>query len=356
MLQKELERRKVPKIAFPADESGRRERREEIKTVLCRELYGFAPDFPLTDESVILRKEENAFGGKAVACEIDVRVRSPFNYASFRAQLVVPKGIKKVPMFLCYTFTPAIADGCGEELIDNGYAIASLYYEGVAPDKPDDHLLGAGRFCRRNPYDSWGKIAIWAWAGSRLLDYILARNQTEAVIDEQRIAVVGHSRLGKTALFAGAMDERYSMVISNDSGAGGIALYRGKRGERLTNLAGKGSRLWFCGNMLNWVDREEELPYDANYLAALIAPRHLYVASATEDDWADPQSEFLSCVAASEAWESYGLTGLVSPDRYPEPNEAFHDGCIGYHLRKGTHYMGRDDWHRFMEYRARHNV
>ncbi len=352
MLEEELQRRGVPKIALPDGEEARNGRMEEIRGLLCRELYGYAPSFPLTDESVILDTDENSFGGKARTLYLDIRVRSPFAYTSFRASLIVPKERKKPPMFLSYTFTPAIADGIGEELIDNGYAIASLYYEGVAPDKDDQFQNGAARFCRRNPYDSWGKIAVWAWAGSRLLDYVLKLN----LVDEKRIAVVGHSRLGKTALLAGAMDARYSLTISNDSGAGGIALYRGKTGERIENLAGKGSRFWFCGNLMNYINKEEELPFDSHYLAALIAPRHLYVASADQDDWADPRSEFLACAAASEAYESYGVSGLVTPDRYPEPGECLHEGRIGYHLRKGTHYLGRFDWHRFMEYRKKHDI
>ena len=155
---------------------------------------------------------------------------------------------------------------------------------------------------------------------------------------------------------AGAMDARYSLTISNDSDAGGIALYRGKTGERIENLAGKESRFWFCGNLMNYINKEEELPFDSHYLAALIAPRHLYVASADQDDWADPRSEFLACAAASEAYESYGVSGLVTPDRYPEPGECLHEGRIGYHLRKGTHYLGRFDWHRFMEYRKKHDI
>ncbi|MDO5423678.1 MAG: hypothetical protein Q4F41_08140 [Eubacteriales bacterium] len=352
MLQEELERRGIPKIGLPMQEPEREARREEIRQILRREFYGFAPEFPLTDESEIVRTEENSFGGKGTTYEIEVRVRSPFAYTSFPATLTVPKGMEKPPVFLCYTFTPTIADGLGEEILDNGYAVASLYYEGIAPDKDDQFANGAGRFCRRNPYDSWGKIAIWAWAGSRLLDFLLR----SGLCDEKRVAVVGHSRLGKTALFAGAMDERFSLVISNDSGAGGAALLRGKTGEKIENLAMKGSRFWFCGNMEKYVKKEEELPFDAHFLAGLVAPRHLYVASASEDDWADPKAEFLCCVAAGEAYESYGVNGLAAPDRFPEPGEAFLDGRIGYHLRKGTHYMGREDWKQFFVYRRMHDV
>ncbi len=351
MLQAELERRGVPKIALPRESEAREKRLEEIRNLLCRELYGYAPGFPLKVEGAETKRDDNGYGGKAVILQLEIRVTSPFAYTSFPACVALPKGKAKPPLFLHYTFTNAAGDGMGEEIIDRGYGLASVYYEAVTPDKDDSFLNGAGAFCRRNPYDSWGKIAIWAWAGSRLLDVCLEKE----LADPKRIAVVGHSRLGKTALLAGALDRRFSMVVSNDSGCGGIALYRGKKGEQLADLK-KNAGYWFCGNMADLVGREEEMPFDAHYLAALTAPGHLYVASASEDAWADPKSEFLACVAGSEAYETLGLRGLVCPDRYPEPGEAFPEGHIGYHLRKGTHYLAREDWHHFMEYREKHNI
>lgn len=339
-------------MEIPLDQTEREKWIAQIKELLCRDMFGFAPNFPLTDESIIIHEDKNSFGGKGITYTYDIRVRSPFAYTSFQATLTLPKSVHTPPLFLCYTFTPEIADGMGEEILDNGFAIASLYYEGVAPDKEDRFSNGVGRFCRRNPFDSWGKIAMWSWAGSRLLDYVLEQN----IIDKNKVAVVGHSRLGKTALFSGAMDARYSLVISNDSGAGGIALLRGKTGEKIENLAGKGSRFWFCGNFLQYAGNEEELPFDSHFLAGLVAPRHLYIASASEDDWADPKSEFLACIAANEAYESYGKSGIITQNQFPQPGEWFHEGDIGYHLRKGTHYLSRYDWQKFIEYRRLHEV
>ena len=232
MLQAELERRGVPKIALPRESEAREKRLEEIRNLLCRELYGYAPGFPLKVEGAETKRDDNGYGGKAVILQLEIRVTSPFAYTSFPACVALPKGKAKPPLFLHYTFTNAAGDGMGEEIIDRGYGLASVYYEAVTPDKDDSFLNGAGAFCRRNPYDSWGKIAIWAWAGSRLLDVCLEKE----LADPKRIAVVGHSRLGKTALLAGALDRRFSMVVSNDSGCGGIALYRGKKGEQLADL------------------------------------------------------------------------------------------------------------------------
>lgn len=175
-------------------------------------------------------------------------------------------------------------------------------------------------------------------------------------IDEKRIAVMGHSRLGKTALAAGAFDSRFSLTVSCQSGAGGAALFRGKSGEQIENLYGKGSRLWFDGNFFEFLGKIEELPFDQHFLLALMAPRHLYVCSATEDAWADPPSEYLGCAAADPAWKCLGYKGFVGKDGYPEAGEAFHEGEIGYHLRKGTHYLSREDWKLIIEYRKRHQV
>ena len=120
----------------------------------------------------------------------------------------------------------------GEEILDEGYAIASVCYQDMAPDYYDEHKNGLGRFCTRNPFDSWGKLKIWSWGASRILDYILENES----IDEERAAVMGHSRLGKTALLAGAFDERFSLTAAIQSGAGGAALFRGKSGEQIEKL------------------------------------------------------------------------------------------------------------------------
>jgi len=357
-LNDELKKRKLPEVLLlrdgtrVRDETAWRKRRQEIAEILQQQFAGYAPGFKLELEERLIADDPNGYGGKAHIYHYDLRILSPFNYTSFGYRLAIPKHVEKPPVFLNYSFTPWIADGLGEEITDCGYAIANVYYEDITADKNDNHMTGASRFCRRNPYDSWGKVAIWAWGGSRVLDCLLKRDD----IDKNRIAVVGHSRLGKTALWCGALDERFSMVISNDSGAGGAALFRGKTGERIKNLANPGSRLWFCGNFYQYADRDDELPFDQHFVLALVAPRNLYVCSASQDDWADPASEFLSCVAASPVYELLGYQGLVCPDGYPGENQCFHDGKIGYHLRKGTHHMGRFDWQKIIEYRNKHNV
>lgn len=357
-LQSEIKKRRIPEL-FGTDVKGGavsqefwRERREQIKELLSGQFTGYATRLSFKTNGTVVREEQNGFGGKAVVKTVQLDIRSDFSHAAFPFQIALPKKAENPPLFLYLSFTPEIADGIGEEILDEGYAIASVCYQDMAPDYYDEHKNGLGRFCTRNPFDSWGKLKIWSWGASRILDYILENES----IDEERAAVMGHSRLGKTALLAGAFDERFSLTSAIQSGAGGAALFRGKSGEQIENLNGKGSRLWFAGNFFEYLGKTEELPFDQHFLLSLTAPRHLYVSSAAEDGWADPRSEFLGCAAASKAFELYGKKGLVTPDKYPETGDVLCEGSIGYHMREGTHYLSRDDWHRVMDYRSRHHV
>lgn len=327
-------------------------RRDEIKELLNREFCGFPPRISYHTEGNVIRVNENSFGGKGITEEWELCVKSDFSHTSFPFSLTLPKKEGRIPIFLHLSFHPLSADGIGEELLEEGYGIANVYYQDMTADYYDEHSSGLGRFCTRNPYDSWGKLGMWAFGCSRILDVLFKDHR----IDRERIAILGFSRLGKAALLAGAFDERYSLTAGIESGAGGAALFRGKTGETVENLYGKGSRLWFDGNFFNYRGRVEEMPFDMHYLLALVAPRHLYVASASQDEWSDPVSEFLGCVAASEAYERNNLPGLICEDHIPAPGEACHQGRIGYHMREGTHFLSRDDWHQVIAYRRRHGV
>lgn len=168
-------------------------------------------------------------------------------------------------------------------------------------------------------------------------------------IDHDRIGVVGHSRLGKTALLAGALDERFFCAFSNDSGCSGAALARGTKGETVGKIY-QNFPYWFCEKYGTYAEQEDTMPFDQHFLLAAIAPRRVYVASASQDCWADPENEYLSCIAAGEYYRNMGLKGFIRPDRDPVPGDCFGEGEIGYHLRAGTHYLSREDWGHFMEY------
>ena len=241
-----------------------------------------------------------------------------------------------------------------ERLIKRGYAVATAYCGDIDPDNYQ-HDFSDGihpLFYRDNQSKpdpgEWGTIGAWAWGLSRILDYII---ESESAINAKQVAVIGHSRLGKTALWAGAQDQRFGLVISNNSGCGGAALYRREFGERIHHMI-KPVGYWFCGNHANFSHREQELPADQHMLLALVAPRPLYVASATEDQWADPKGEFLAALAASPVYELLGKTGLPSP-QMPEPNTPV-QGTIGYHLRNGAHAVTAYDWEQYLSFADRH--
>ena len=179
----------------------------------------------------------------------------------------------------------------------------------------------------------------------RVMDYI----ETLDSIDKENVAVVGHSRLGKTAMVAGGFDERFKYVISNDSGCGGAAITRGKVGETFEWMAGVIPH-WFCPRWLDKVKSGIELPYDQNFLAALTVPRHLMIGSAENDEWSDPESEFLNCASTNEAYALYGKNGLVYGDEIPKAKSVLGEGEALYHIRKGDHYFSREDWLVYMEY------
>jgi len=191
---------------------------------------------------------------------------------------------------------------------------------------------------------------MWAWAAQRVLDYAL----TLESLDAKRCAVCGHPRLGKTALLAAATDERFAFCYSNDSGCSGAALSRGKNGETKERICHV-FPFWFCEDYCAAPADPAELPFDQHYLVASIAPRFVLVGSAEDDGWADPVSEFLSAAAASEAYEAMGLTGLVCEDVLPAHDAFLPEGHIGYHIRPGSHYFGRTDWNRLMQFMNLHS-
>ena len=236
-----------------------------------------------------------------------------------------------------------------DRLAARGFATATAYYGDVFPDRADGRAesalpsLGYESDRARLAPDEPGAISTWAWQLSRILDWLV----TLPEIDPERVIVVGHSRLGKTALWAGAGDERFAMVVSNESGCGGAALERRNFGETVRRITTVFPH-WFCPNFAGWAGRAPEMPFDQHVLLAMTAPRPLYVASAAEDLWADPRGEFLAAVAAAPAWELFGKEGLGTAD-FPAPDAPV-GGSIGYHVRSGAHDLLAWDWERFADF------
>jgi len=238
-----------------------------------------------------------------------------------------------------------------ERMLARGYGMVTACCGDVFPDRPDGRpdsvLPSLGRPVNGGlPVDEPGAIAAWAWGLSRILDWLV----TLPEVDAARVVVVGHSRLGKAALWAGACDERFAMVVSNESGCGGAALERRDYGETVAVITTSFPH-WFCPAFAAFAGREAELPVDAHVTLAMTAPRPLYVASAIDDAWADPRGEFLAAVAAEPAWRLCGRVGLGTADWPPVDTPV--GRTVGYHVRRGRHDLVEYDWQRFADFADR---
>ena len=238
-----------------------------------------------------------------------------------------------------------------ERLLDRGYGVATACYGDVFPDRADGRTESPLAYLRPTAgasarADEPGAIATWAWQLSRILDWLI----TLPEVDATKAIVVGHSRNGKAAVWAGACDERFAMVVSNESGCGGAALERRNYGETVEAITRRFPH-WFCPAFTSYADRETDLPVDAHVTLAMTAPRPLYVASAVEDRWADPKGEFLAAVAASPVWTLFGTEGLGTAE-WPPVNTPV-GRTIGYHVRTGKHDLLEYDWLRFADFADR---
>ncbi len=239
-----------------------------------------------------------------------------------------------------------------ELIIRRGYAVATACFGEVEADEPSGwtrsplrQMLGLRTAGVRGSEDV-GAIGIWAFAAGRALDCLA----TVPEIDATRVALTGHSRMGKTALWAAALDRRFALVVSNDSGEGGASLARRKLGERIADSV-KSSGYWYSPRYSEYVNREETLPVDAHFLMALIAPQPLYVSSATEDVGADPEGEFLATWHVGGVYALYGFRGLDIPTM-PTPDTSVGDR-VGYHVRKGIHDILEADWKHHLDFADR---
>jgi hypothetical protein len=360
MLNERLKALHLPKLLEFTDgspvtnASDWRIRRKEILDLLCREEYGRRPADPTKVSAEIRKTSDIAYAGKVLEQDILLTAEIENKEFSFPFKLFVPKFVDN-PMVIVYiAFRPNTPDRYlpVEEITDEGFAAAVFCYNDVAADQEDNFTGGLAGVLKKDgerAADDTGKIMMWAWAASRIVDYL----QTREDLDLKNIAVMGHSRLGKTALVAAAYDERFAFSFPNNSGCSGDAITRGKEGEHIEHIT-KSFPFWFCPNYKKYSGREDRLPFDQHFLIATIAPRYVCAGTAVEDTWADPNSQYLSYVAADEVYRLLGEEGFIHPDRLPEVGDTFHEGTLGFHLRSGSHYHSRYDWLRYMEFMKKH--
>ena len=372
----------------------RTQRRPELLRLFEEHIYGSAPEPPEAMRFEVTSEDPEALGGMATRRQVTIHFTTDAAGPKLDVLLYVPNGATEpVPAFLALNFFgnhtihpdsgialptswSAERDGFGvegnrateagrgvradrwpvERILSRGYALATAYYGDLDPDYDDGFQNGVHPLFREMGVADSAQSAIsaWAWGLSRALDYL----ETDPDVDAERVAVLGHSRLGKAALWAGAKDERFAVVISNDSGAGGAALARRRYGERVDHL-NKRFPHWFADAYAQYDQNESAMPVDQHMLIALVAPRPVYVASAQEDQWADPRGEFLSAQGAVPVYRLLGVDGLLdtgglSAETMPAVNQPAAGGTIGYHVRTGGHDLTTYDWDQYLAFADRH--
>ena len=365
-----------------------RQRRPEILEQFRTLVYGKSPGRPEAMTFKPLDIDRKALGGKATRKQVTVCFTDKPDGPRMNLLLYLPNTASgPVPVFVMLNFEgnhatindPGIplarlwvknrqgeivtsrpaetsrgkeaARTCVEQILARGYGLATACYGDIDPDFDDGFKNGVhgalDHFDGKRPADAWGSIAAWAWGMSRMLDYL----ETDRDVDAKRAIAFGLSRLGKTALWAGAQDERFAMVVSSCSGCGGAALSKRVFGETVGSI-NRAFPHWFCENFRRFNEREQDLPIDQHMLIALIAPRPVYISSAEQDRWADPKGEFLSALGAAPVYRLLGTDGLAV-DTMPAIEKPVMS-TIGYHIRHGVHDTTEYDWQRYMDFADRH--
>jgi len=355
-------------------------RRPEILHLFEENVYGRRPGRPKDMHFEVFDVDKHALGGKAIRKQVTVYFSAKKDGPKEDVLIYLPANTKKpVPLILSLNFSgnhrimddpgiklatvwdrktktksQATEDTRGtskwpiEKLLEHGIGLATIYYYDIEPD-----FMGGMQYGVRPLFfkpgqtepapDEWGAIGAWGWGLSRAMDYV----ETDKDIDAKRVAILGHSRLGKTVLWAGAVDTRFAMVLAAGSGESGAALARRDFGETVKHM-NVNFPYQFCQNYQKWGDHVDQMPVDQHELIALIAPRFVYLADGDQDLWSDPKGEFLAAVAAGPVYRLLGKDDL-STGQWPPVNQPIQH-TIAYHLRTGKHELAPYDWDQYIAY------
>ncbi|HWB94151.1 MAG TPA: glycoside hydrolase family 88 protein [Puia sp.] len=316
-----------------------------------KNVYGRMPTATIPVTYTTEATDGNALNGTAIKKLITIHFSASDTGARLHLMLYLPKQKRKAPVFVGFSFTPnAVTDTSRQwpikDIIARGYGVAVAWYWDIEPDRADGWQTGirtrlAGPL-QIQPYE-WSAMGAWAWGLERIVDYL----QTDPLVDAGKLAVIGHSRLGKAAVWAGASDKRFALVVSNESGEGGAALGKRDYGETIAIINDK-FPWWFGRAYKQYGADPGGMPTDQFELLSLIAPRPLYVASAVGDQWSDPKGEFLSARLAAPVYGLYHEKG-VGVDSMP-PLEHPVGEFIRYHIRRGKHDLTLYDWQQYMNF------
>ena len=362
-------------------------RRAELLRLFAEHVYGKTPTQAVRLRFQTTSVDSSARNGLAIRKQVAIFVADYPQLPPIEVLLYVPKNAAKpAPVFMGLNFcgnhcvtteaditlsTRWVSNAIGEVSVNNkatkkargmqerrwpvdtilkrGYALATAYYGDIEPDHPAGwrtgirSVLGDSARYGDSQASEWGAIGAWAWGMSRIMDYL----QTDPAIDRRRVTAFGHSRIGKAAVWAGAQDERFAAVVSNESGEGGAALSRRNYGETVGRINTSFPH-WFAGRYRSYNRRVADLPVDQHELLALIAPRPLYIASADGDQWSDPKGEFLGGVEAEAVYKLYGKTGLGTAT-FPGLNQPVGQ-TVRYHDRTGKHDVTDYDWAQYLRF------
>ena len=361
-----------------------KQRRPEILRMFEEIQFGKVPEKPADLTFKVFEKATPVFGGKAIRRQVTVYFTKDTSNYKMDLLIYLPSQVKKqVPLLLNVSFSPnsvavndpgikpgmmwkgnkkvpAIANATRKgvdvvQFIDQGIGYATVYYGDIEPDFKEGYKYGIrGLYLKRGTTypanDEWGAISAWSWGLSRAMDYLMKDKD----IDAQKIAITGASRLGKTALWTGARDQRFALVLASISGEGGAALSRRNFGETIKHITDTSRYFYqFAGNYHSYSNNVSDLPMDSHMLISLIAPRPILLQTGDTDNWSDPKGEFLAALAAEPVYMLFGKQGL-NKTAMPLAKDTSMQNTLGYYMHTGGHAVLPDDYAVFISFMMKH--